>query len=1091
MRPPAALFPAKVTPPKAADAMPRPRLIAQLDGVSERRLTWVTAPAGSGKTTLVADYLRSCGIAALWYNCDEGDADPASFFYYMREAARRVIGQDADSLPLLRPEYVTDVETFSRLFFEGLSQQLVTRASGAVQAILVFDNFQDVPLSDAVQAILAGGPEGLCEGVRAIVISRAEPPAVLARAQAGGQVAQLDFNDLRFTEEETRALVGMRHPQVRSEALLRVYELTQGWVAGITLILAGHSHEELAARAPFEDGFESLMNYFAEEIFGQLNAEYRRFLLETALLPTVNPELANRLTETEAAAQILGELCRGHLFTKRLDGEGNQYQYHPLWREFLRAKAKTLYSAAQWNAVRTRAARLLEEAHQVDDAARLFAEAGDSEGLAHMVKEHAQDLLAQGRNQTLEGWLTTIAGAAANDPWIRYWRGMCWFPMDLARSREALQAAMASFQAAGNRQGEYLAWAGLVDTYSFGMDDWRPLEHCLAIFDKLQAADPEFPDRATELMVISRLLAALTAVRMDDPSLVEHWIERMNVLLELPAPADIRNETVFVVSVYYLWRGAYEKNAVLLERAEAELRMRRTAPFTAIRIKIMEAVHCWISTRYGAAYQAVDEGFAIAAESGIHVFDSLLWSFKAAAHLAQGELEQGAEAVAQQLAALLGQERTLDVYFYHINAAWHALLVDNPALAEEHLQSVARKVERIGNLYYLALWHLGMAQTELLLDRPAKAMEHAQIARGLGQRMDSSVVQWYALGVEAWILLKQGKRAEGLQALRGSLAIGRRHGYIHLELYLPQVMRFLLTRALEAEIEPEYVRGMIRAVKLMPPLANEDHGLSLAVLAHWPFRVRVYAMGRFEIRIQDEPLSFTGKEKKKLLEMLKVLIALGAVDVDEDLLSDELWPEAEGDLAHKSLETTLSRLRKLLGSESSILYRSRRLTLNPAECWVDCLALEQMLARLKTLPSSQAAALADQAIALYQGRFLGGDHTAECFASYQEHLREELESVLLRLGRSAESAGDWGRAADHYQQAIAIDPLGEECYLRLMVCQRQQGNHTAAVRTYLRCEQNLRAGLEMDPSPETQALYRLLTQTRRDRAAGGGGIAVS
>lgn len=1068
-------FPAKVTPPKTVDVMPRPRLYEQLDKAAQKRITWIVAPAGAGKTTMVADYLQQRGVVAVWYSCDEGDADPSTFFYYMCEAARRVLGGRAASLPLLHPEHVTDVELFSRRFFENLSRQLAATGASAHPVALVLDNFQQVPLSEAMLGILAAVPDGLCEGVRAIVISREEAPSVLVRVQAGEQMAQMDFNDLRFTVEETQQLVQRRQPHVAQDAMLRMHELTQGWVAGLTLMLAGQRHREMSANALAEAGADVVMSYFAEEIFAHFDREQQQFLLETAVLPTVNVAQASQLTGNNAAQQILANLCRGHLFTKCLDSEGLEYQYHPLLKEFLLAKAEALFSPEQMDAVRTRAARLMEQTLQVEDAARLYAEAGNSMELARMIKTHARDLLELGRSHTLEGWLVALSGEPTKDPWILYWHAICAFTKDLSKARTYLQVALESFLACKDRRGIYLAWSGLVDAYSLGFDDWRPLEDCIALFENLQADDPSFPDRATELIVVSHLLSALTVARMDRPEQVEHWIDRMNTLLDAQVPVDVRINAVLSMSVYYLWRGAYEKNAVLLERAHAEIHLHSLPPFIALRVQLMVAVQAWITAQYDAAHRAVADGLALAEESGLHGFDSLLWSFKVAAHLAQGELEDGENALTRQLAALLGPERTLDIYFYHINAAWHALLVGKPALACEYLKAISRKVERIGNHYFLALWHLGLAQAVFLLDRPQEAMEHARVAGDLAVAMDSWVMQWYALSVEAWLLLRQNRRPEGLQALQRALVLGRRHGYIHLELFLPDGMRFLLTTALEEKIEPEFVRGVIRKIKLDPPLASldaHDRALAVASLAHWPFRVRVYTMGRFEIQIQDQPLSFSGKEKKRPLEMLKALIALGGVDVSEEALADQLWPEADGDLAHKSLETTLSRLRRLLGSEASILYRGRRITLNPADCWVDCLALEQMLEQLDTATEEPAASQASHVLALMQGRFLNGDRSLECFSDYRERLREKQLHLLLKLGLAAEGASEWGQAADYYQRAISIDSLNEESYLRLMLCQNQMGNRSGAVRTYLRCEQHLRAGLAIEPSPETQALYR-------------------
>lgn len=1078
-------FPAKVTPPKGMNILARLRLYRQLEEATAKRLTWIVGPAGAGKTTAVASYLADRKIRTVWYNCDKGEVEPGTVFYYMRESARRVMGPRAASLPVFRPEDRADLQIFSRRFFECLCAELLSDGAEGRPATLVFDNFQDVSLTEDVKAMLAGGQRGLHDGVRAILISREPPPASLARAQAGEQMGQIDFNDLRFTPEETRKLMLLRRVKVTAETLARLQELTRGWAAGITLILAAYSHAEMADGVLLGAHLDAVKDYFSEEVFDRLAPEYKTFLLETALLPTVRVEMANRLTGSLTAQTVLEELCRSYVFTKQLAHDGLEFQYHPLLRKFLLAKALVDYPLEQWNAKRMQAAMLLEEAGQVEDAARLYLEAQDHAALARLIKQCAQELLVQGHQQTLHQWLTAIPDTLENDPWLDYWRGFSYFPEDLRACRRFLQRALEGFLAAGDRRGIYLAWSGLVDSYIFGFDDWRPLDNCIAVFEELQAVDPSFPDRGTELLAVSRLFSAFAMVRIDQTARVEYWAQRMTELLELPAPADIRISAAFSMSVYYLWRGAYEKNAILLEKASAELRMYKLPPFLAIGIKLMMALHLWLTGQYQATCRAVEEGLELSEESGFRVFNSLLWSYKVAAYLVQGDLEQGARALEQQLAALLGPERALDVYFYHVNAAWYALLAGNFRLAREHLQTVGSKAERLGNLYYQALWHLGMAQAEFLLERPAEAVGHMRVARELGNRMDSWSIQWYALGMEAWLMLSQKREAEGLLALHRTLTLGRRHGYLHLEMFLHEPTRMLLTRALVENIEPEFARNVIRIVQLEPPIHSSDSTLALASLLHWPFRVRIYTLGRFEIQLQEAPLSSLGKEKKKPLEMLKALIALGGVEVNEDLLADQLWPEAEGDLAHKSLETTLSRLRRLLGSDSCILYRSRRITLNPVECWVDCLTIEQILMRLESLEMEQAIAQASQVIALCQGSFLGADATVECFVTYREQLREKLMRLLLRLGESTECAKEWHRAVNLYQQAITLDPLNEEPYLRLMCCQRQQQNYSAAVRTFLRCEQNLRAGLEMEPSPETRALYHAVLRSGGIRSLEG------
>src|SRR5688572_19143036 len=133
-RPPTSLI--KLSRPRLFDAVPRPRLYAQLDALLRHPLVWVTGPPGAGKTTLIATYLESRRLPCLWYQVDAGDADPATFFHYLTLAMAEH-SRGRATLPLFASEYLVDLQGFGRRFFRSLFSHL--RAS----SVLVFDNFED------------------------------------------------------------------------------------------------------------------------------------------------------------------------------------------------------------------------------------------------------------------------------------------------------------------------------------------------------------------------------------------------------------------------------------------------------------------------------------------------------------------------------------------------------------------------------------------------------------------------------------------------------------------------------------------------------------------------------------------------------------------------------------------------------------------------------------------------------------------------------------------------------------------------------------------------------------------------------------
>jgi tetratricopeptide (TPR) repeat protein len=160
-----------------------------------------------------------------------------------------------------------------------------------------------------------------------------------------------------------------------------------------------------------------------------------------------------------------------------------------------------------------------------------------------------------------------------------------------------------------------------------------------------------------------------------------------------------------------------------------------------------------------------------------------------------------------------------------------------------------------------------------------------------------------------------------------------------------------------------------------------------------------------------------------------------------------------------------------IGGKDLIRYRDRQLTINPGCCWVDSLALRQLLEKGRGVAAPQAVFIYEKAVGLHKGPFLTADTDLAWIVASRETLKNGLLRITMTAGRHYEQAGAWERAVEFYDKGIETDPLAEEFYRRLMLCQRQLGNHADVVTIYQRCCCLLRAELDIAPSPETTAVY--------------------
>ena len=387
----------KFTRPLAQGVLERPRLLQRLEQSLVRPVTWVTGPAGSGKTTLVSSYLEYSHNAHLWCQLEEGDSDWASFIYYLGLAARKAVPGISQPLPLLTPEYRPGIATFTRRFFEELYSHL------SAPFLLVLDNYQEVPAAAPFHELLAHGLEMVPPGVNIILISRQEPPPEFSRLEASCRVDKIGWPELRLTFEETEHLLtseglGELTPETRQS----IHGLVEGWAAGLVLLLETLRREDFVPETLRTLPREGIFHYFASEIFAKADPDLQDFLLRTAFLPRMSARLAEQVSGQSQAEQILTVLYHNHFFTERRLAAEPIYSYHPLFREFLLLRAGGTFSAAELRRLGQRTASLLEQADQVEEAARLYMQTADHQNLARLICQEAPRLLAQGRNETLE-----------------------------------------------------------------------------------------------------------------------------------------------------------------------------------------------------------------------------------------------------------------------------------------------------------------------------------------------------------------------------------------------------------------------------------------------------------------------------------------------------------------------------------------------------------------------------------------------------------------------------------------------------------------------------------------------------------------
>ena len=407
-------------PPIRGTTVSRSRLLLRLDEGHRRALTLVAAPAGYGKSTLVAEWVSALEVPWVWLSLDVTDNDPAQFLTYLAAA----LGSIAPRIP----------EAMASLLHGGL-RQAALEASAALlvnelatldlPVTVVLDDYHVItdPMTHQVLTFLLDHRPAT---LHVAILTRQDPPLPLSRLRARGQLAELRAADLRFTREEAgRFFADVMALSLDEAAVATLEARTEGWVAGLQLaaVALNAGPDDDQARTAFVSDFGGshryVIDYLMDEVLQRRPPDVRDFLLRTSILDRLSaplcaavlgegpPDPEPNRDEIDAAQALLEHLEATNLFLLPLDGRRTWYRYHRLFADVLRANlepgvARTLHRrAAQWYAAEGQWAEAIGHALAGDDAERAAA----------WMEQVADERLHAGHFVTLLNWIRPLPEA--------------------------------------------------------------------------------------------------------------------------------------------------------------------------------------------------------------------------------------------------------------------------------------------------------------------------------------------------------------------------------------------------------------------------------------------------------------------------------------------------------------------------------------------------------------------------------------------------------------------------------------------------------------------------------------------------------
>ena len=1065
-----------LVPRRQDDIIPRQRLTDLLHGRIHLRAQVVSAPAGYGKTTLLVDFTDDVGAPACWYSLDEFDQDPRLLLEGIIASIRSVFpgsGQTLESRLTCTQDVVAE------------APQLIGALTGEMYSaipeyfVLVLEDCHLVEESSPASTLLDLLVERAPDNCHIILSSRSsvELPSV-SRLIFEQRAAVLSTSDLAFTRGEVRELLAARHGlDLSDEEAARLASSSEGWALGI--LLSTHGLRE--GRLP--GGLHALSHwdvsrYLALEVFDRQPSEVQSFLLASATVTDMTPEICDHLRGTVGSRKELQEIERRNLFVYRIDGRETCHRYHHLFREFLQVKLRE-ENPEQFALLHCRAASFYEEGCRWNDAVTHLLSGGEHTGAVRIIKSVGEEFVNSGKWATVSKWISSLPGdIRARDPDLILLHAQAMVHVgdvdSAARSLTDLlagpdgsdwlrEATALSWRSAAYRLGGHFAEAKkdvktaillleqhegppriLGDAHrrmgNIHMEQGRfnlALKHMRRALKCYTAVSDvgRTADMHNSLGVVHKRLGDLAKANVH----FEHAREGWQKVGNLGALALTLNN----IGMVYHRRGQYD---LALDTFHSGLSKARETGYrraeALILINVAEVLRD--AGSYDEALAKYNDGLELAGQVMEPYYVSWAKAGMGQTYRLAGDLDKAEVLLTEAIAQAQEHEQSYEATLFETQLGIIQYERGQYEAAMLFLGSICDRLETIGDKDALAraCFHLG--QAAFLAKRLDVAVEWVEKAVGLADD----------LGYDDFLAV-EGRDAVPLVQYAASRRVDEER--------LAHVMEKIRKRR-----DRRRARATTSVNAESPTETKPD--------------IKVHALGETRVLMNGRPTAETEWRSSRAKELFFYLLHRGVGQTREQVAA-ALWPELPPGKASSNFHINLYRARRATYPGVFTLEQGQYKLNGDLNIWFDARELEHLLDQAGVVPDALCAVRGrelEQAVELYRGPFMD-----EFYSEWVEQPRHQYEDrylkALLSLARFHGELGRYDVAVALLEKFVAIDPYADDVYCQVMEYHLATGDRACALRTYRRYVDAVanEGETELVPSVRARELYRRALIDRR------------
>ena len=1087
----------KLLPPRAViDLLSRPRLTSKLQSNLNAPVTLVTADAGCGKTTLVADFIRNQPRQTVWYQLDHTDADPFTFLGYIVHGIRRVVPDFGETILSYLEEAGDDLIRNPERAVDLLLNEILETVEQAL--ILVLDDYHHIGRETIVHRLVDRLLAYSSDVLHVVITTRDLPPLAVVRRRTQGGALVITRDDLLFTDEETRDLFrNSLNIELKPEELAEYRKRTHGWATALQLIRQvaeeqSHSVSSNVANLNLTDVLrqseKDIFDYFAEEVFAREEEETQALLLKLSLLESLPLDVCSQLLPETRTSAVLPALVQRNVFvTVAGEGGGEVYRFHPLFRDFLLRRLRTEIGRDRVAMERTRIAEFFLARRQWEQAMPYLLAAENFQRASEIIAESGENWLESGAILSLGMFADKIPDENLN----RVPRALI-YKAEVARLQGETEKAVNTLRRAvkllhekADAQGEAEALHSLASLARRGGD----CNNALALLEQAENLAPENSEvrmkcentRGLCLIAQGAWSAAERHFRLALEAAETRGDERFIRLVShnLGVPAGMRGD--FGESLRWLRRmlGGEESAAQLPQEAVGHLNVARMfiyrGEFTEAETHLNKSLELCQLYNLKSLLAEVFESYG-------NLYREKR-DFTHAAEYYERARKSYEEAGIDPLAKELDEERAvLAVMRGDANAA-RRLLERVLEFRQKTSNEIGSYTARLG-LYRVRLMQ---RDTENLAAELEEILDyfHGQNLYYYEASASILLASVYHAAGERKLMFQHAKRALDLAArfdyeywLRSEI---ERYPTLFSDEEIIEHLPFDLRETANQRIKDEGGRIKIESpaetphspsIVLHPSTASPVVDLTLNVLGP----VEIY-------RDPSKPFAPDAWTTKRARDIFCFIATSRHRRVEKDLLIDTFWGESDFEAIEKNFHPTISHIRKALNSRQTIkqnflMYRDGAYQLNPELSYsIDTEDFDRLFAEAENAKrdgdEEKFRENLSAAQRLYRGEFMSGvydDWAEEQRAFY----REQYSRILNALAKFAFKEKDWSNTIKLAQEILREDVYREDVHRLLMRVYAAQGKRSKVKEQYETLSEMLKKELGVEPAPETRRAFQEL-----------------